>query len=145
MTYYDPEPPIGPTQLERIIRDLQKEVELLKKGDPKNIPWTAVPLINGWTHWNGASNPAVFCRLNGIVHIQGVVNGSAATSNQLAILPAGCRPLAAHYVSRAQASWSGGATQVWMATLDGNGIITRDSSGPGGSWHTLDFHYVAEQ
>jgi hypothetical protein len=87
MTYYDPEPPIGPTQLERIIRDLQKEVELLKKGDPKNIPWTAVPLINGWTHWNGAGNPAVFCRLNGIVHIQGVVNGSAATSNQLVRLP----------------------------------------------------------
>jgi hypothetical protein len=89
---FNPEPAIGQTELERIVRDLQRDLLRLQTGD--NTGWIAPTLLNSWVPYDGgAHSQPRYRRKNGVVYVQGLVK-NGATSAVFFVLPEGFRPAA---------------------------------------------------
>lgn len=56
--------------------------------------WTALTLQNGWVNYGLSYAPARYCKVNGIVYVQGLIKSGIMTSaTVIANLPVGFRPL----------------------------------------------------
>lgn len=55
--------------------------------------WKSLPLINGWVAYGSGFQAPRMRKVGDIVYIEGLVNGVAATSIALALLPAGMVPV----------------------------------------------------
>lgn len=59
-----------------------------------DIPWTNIPLANGWVYYGDSFQATPqYCRHNGVVILKGLVkNGSMVGDVGMGTLPVGCRP-----------------------------------------------------
>jgi hypothetical protein len=81
-------PAVGQTELGRIVHDMHRNIERLKRG--ANTGWITPTLDNGWVAYGAGFEGPQYCRINGIVYLQGMVkNGTSAT--QIFALPVGFR------------------------------------------------------
>jgi hypothetical protein len=81
-------PSIGQTELERALRDLQRQVSQLEHG--YDTDWQTPTFVNSWVAFDAARLPQ-YRRLNGIVYHRGLVkNGTVAAT--MYTLPVKFRP-----------------------------------------------------
>lgn len=101
--------------------------------------WAALPLVPSWVNFGGGTYAdAQYRRVNGVVHVRGLIKGGTTVAGQtVANLPGGFRPVRQSFKSVAVA---GGVGQVEVAA-DGRIIHSSMST----TWTALEFSFPAEQ
>lgn len=89
---------------------------------------------NGWVNFGGVYVPARYCKLNGIVHLQGQVK-SGVIGSPMFVLPSGYRPSARLYLPCLNQS-AGARLDI---EANGNVIIMNGAAAPTDAGFNLSF------
>ena len=99
-------------------------------GRSPDTGWTNLTPLNSWTVY-GVGNPSPgYRRLNGVVHLRGVLGATGAGGVAVANLPVGCRPTSGRLIVAAVSA--GGAGSFSIET---NGDVVHNTGA--GVWYSL--------
>lgn len=99
--------------------------------------WVAATLINGWTNTGGATQTARYCKMNGIVHLEGNVRNGSGTAF---VLPAGFRPAATIVFQGSRIESGSGLSYQLSMSIDAAGNVWPEE---GITWHHILTSFVA--
>ena len=83
-----------------------------------DIPWTEIALNTGWVNYTG--DPALACKINGVIYLRGRVTRESGSSNLIATLPPQFRPFDS---ALTWATWASIGTERLALNPDGTLVI----------------------